>query len=159
MLSRIGKGPRAEEPVDDLQRFLEPVDALAGTVEGQIDRPVVALVVPRAEGEVKPSVREQVERGELFGEDRRVPVVIGQLEMTDAKPRRRVRRGHQAGDRPQLPVEVGNPGWKPSDSRRVRCRTTSPNPAARRASSRASLLSPRSVRSSTTDRLFRLTDW
>jgi len=106
VLARKRHASTGEEPLDDLQCLRQAVDANAGCVERYARLFVVRRHPAGAQPEIETAVGQQVQRCRFLCQDDWVTVVVVEHQRTDPQPGRRVGRGHEGGDHPQLVAKV-----------------------------------------------------
>ena len=98
--------PVGEQPAQDRDRFGHALDPDAGPIEGQADRLVLGLVPTCADAHVEPAVADDIERGDVLRDHRRVAQVIIEDERADSQSGRGHRDGSEHRDRCELRREM-----------------------------------------------------
>jgi hypothetical protein len=95
-------GRVGERALQDGDRLDEPSLADRRGVERQADRVIFRLVPARADRDVQPAPGQDVDRGQLLGQERRVAEVVVVDERADSQLRGGRGDPGAAGDRPEL---------------------------------------------------------
>ena len=91
-----------EQPADDGERLLEPVDPLPGGLEGQARRLIFRPVPARAEAELKAAAGQMVQGRGLVGDEHRMPEIVGQDQRAHVQAGRGRGCGREGAERGEL---------------------------------------------------------
>ena len=83
-----------EELSDNLQRLLHTTDTYSGRVEGDAHLLVFRLVPAGADAQFEASTREEIERGNLLGEQHGVAKIVVEYKRPDTQRARSISRRH-----------------------------------------------------------------
>ena len=126
--------PVGHQPLQHRDRLCEPRDPHPGWVEPETALLVVVGHPPRADAELEPPVRQQVDRRRLVGQHHRVLVVVAEDERADAQVLGHRGDRRDAGDRREGMVDevVGHVGveYPRSSARRTVSRRSAPDAAS-----------------------------
>ena len=83
-----------EELSDNLQRLFHTTDTYSGRVEGDAHLLVFGLVPAGADAQFEASTREEIERGNLLGEQHGVAKIVVEYKRPDTQRARSISRRH-----------------------------------------------------------------
>ena len=106
MLAAMGDRFASQEPLDQRDRLLEPIDPPGRRVVGHPELAVVTRHPAGPESHLEAPAGQKVERGGFAGQDQRVAVVVGEDERTHAQASRRRGRCRKRGNWRELTAQV-----------------------------------------------------